>query len=169
MTASRRALVLHPDDTFLEATRGYLQGNGWECRTCSVLADALALAPHFSPDVLVLAAPLPGLNGSAALEALRGLPTTWATPALILARRGDDEEIERLRTAGATRVLSAPLQAADLPSVLTEFLEEARRSDGDAWQMQLAALHREFLVQLPEKVGRIEVGWRAFIESSTHP
>lgn len=169
MTALRRALVLHPDAAFLETARDCLHSNDWECRTCSVLADALALAPHFAPDVLVLAAPLPGLNGSAALEALRTLPTTWATPALILAGRGDEEEIERLRTAGATRVLSVPLQAADLPSVLSEFLEEARRSDGDAWQMQLAALHREFLLQLPEKVARIEMGWRAFIESSTHP
>jgi diguanylate cyclase (GGDEF)-like protein len=167
MTAPRRILVLHPDAAFLEAAAHCLQSTGWECHTCNTASAALAIAPHFSPDVLVLGVPLPGLSGSAALTGLRALPATWATPALILARQGDEEEMERLRSAGATRVFGAPLQPADLPSLLSEFLEEAQRSEGDAWQMQLAALHREFLSQLPEKVARIETGWRAFIESST--
>ena len=169
MTVSRRALVLHSDAAFLKSARECLQADGWECSTCDTLGEALALAPQFSPDVLVMLAPLPGLRGSAALAALRALPATWATPALILVRRDDEDEIERLRSAGATRVWAVPLEAADLPALLAEFLAEARRSEGDAWQIQLAALHREFLLQLPHKVARIEIGWRAFVESSTRP
>lgn len=158
----RRVLLLHPDADFRETASLCLQAGEWECKTCRTPGEAVSAVPGFAPDVLVLGVPWEGLDGAAALAALRSSPAAWATPALIVASSSNEREVARLRAAGATRVLSSPLAPTSLPDVLREFLDEARRSAVDPWQAQLAALHRDFVAQLPAKVARIEADWLAW-------
>jgi len=91
---------------------------GLSVEVCASGPEAIAKAPRFSPQIVLLDAMMPGMDGPATLRALRGLPQTAATPIVFMTARVQPHEIEEYRRAGAYDVILKPFEAAQLPDLL---------------------------------------------------
>ena len=72
-------------------------------------AEALALAPSWRPDVLVLDAHLPDIDGHCLLAHLRAVPALASTPAFMYSADSGAEAVERARRAGFAGHWSKPI------------------------------------------------------------
>ena len=87
---------------------------GFEVRVCSSGAEALAAAPEFAPDLLLLDVMMPGLDGPATLQALRGLDGTAATPAIFMTAKVHPPPFAEYLALGAIGVIAKPFDAMAL-------------------------------------------------------
>jgi two-component system CheB/CheR fusion protein len=83
--------------------------------------QALALAPSFLPDVVLLDLGLPGMDGWEAARGLRAVPGLGR--ALLLAVSGYGADVDRARSdqAGFAAHLLKPLDPAELRALLASF------------------------------------------------
>ena len=81
---------------------------GFEVCVCGSGAQALAAAPAFAPDLLLLDVMMPGMDGPATLAALRQLPGTAATPAVFLTAKVELPMIDHYLSLGAIDVIAKP-------------------------------------------------------------
>ena len=88
---------------------------GFEVRACESGADAIAAAPAFAPDLLLLDVMMPGMNGPTALMALRGLPGLADVPAIFMTAKIMPAEVAELKAAGALEVIPKPFDPMTLP------------------------------------------------------
>jgi len=65
---------------------------GFTVLICESGATALAVAPEFAPDLLLLDVMMPGMDGPATLAALRLLPATAGTPAVFMTTKAQARE-----------------------------------------------------------------------------
>jgi signal transduction histidine kinase/CheY-like chemotaxis protein len=75
-------------------------------------AEALALAPGWQPQVLVLDAHLPDMNGYELLAHLRDLPALARTPAYMCSADAQDDDLQRARAAGFAGYWTKPIDIA---------------------------------------------------------
>lgn len=81
-------------------------------------ADAIALARTFKPDLIVLDAVMPGMDGPATLAALRKEPITRTTPVIFLTADSDPAAPERYAALGALGMLAKPFDVLKLPELV---------------------------------------------------
>lgn len=87
----------------------------------------LALAWENRPDLILMDINLPGMDGYAALAALRADPRTCNAPVVALTSSATVADIERGRTAGFSRYLTKPCDIR----YLLEVIEQLTRSPAD--------------------------------------
>ena len=88
---------------------------GFEVKACASGAEALAAAPGFAPDLLLLDVMMPGMNGPSVLKALRDLPALAGVPAIFMTAKIMPSEIAELKAAGALEVVPKPFDPMTLP------------------------------------------------------
>jgi CheY-like chemotaxis protein len=117
--ALTRVLVVE-DDPDIQAVVTFALGQvgGLQVEACASGPEAIARAVDFRPEIVLLDAMLPGMDGTATLRALRGLPETASTPVVFMTARAQPHELEAYRRAGACDVLVKPFDARRLPSLL---------------------------------------------------
>lgn len=86
-------------------------------------AEAVARALEEKPDVILLDVMMPGLDGPAALAALRTEPATAGIPVVFLTAKAMRSEVERLKALGARGVLTKPFDPMTLSGDLRAVLE----------------------------------------------
>lgn len=91
---------------------------GWEVAVAASGADAIALARTFKPDLIVLDAVMPGMDGPATLAALRKEPITRTTPVIFLTADSDPAAPERYAALGALGMLAKPFDVLKLPELV---------------------------------------------------
>ncbi|BBK29822.1 response regulator receiver domain-containing protein [Stella humosa] len=89
---------------------------GFSVNDCESGADALAAAPAFAPQLLLLDVMMPGMDGPTTLAGLRALPITAETPAVFMTAKVQPHEVQRYRDLGAIDVISKPFD----PMVLSD-------------------------------------------------
>lgn len=113
-TASKRSkpLVLHIDDSQTVAlmAQAMLEELGLDCLHSPEGLEGLALARRELPDLILLDAMMPGLDGFETCRRLKSDPATKAIPVLMLTGTDDPRDAERIRAAGADGSLIKPLQ-----------------------------------------------------------
>lgn len=87
-------------------------------------AEALSRVGRIHPDVLVLDAHLPDMDGYQLLVALRGLPGLADTPAFMCSADAKPEDLERARRAGFIGYWTKPV---DIVAILAD-LDRLRRA-----------------------------------------
>jgi two-component system, OmpR family, response regulator len=121
MTSQELKRVLHVEDDLdiLTVTRLSLEKlGGLTLRQCTRGSEALAAAPEFRPDLILLDVMMPDMDGPATLEALRALPATAATPVVFMTAKAQPEERESLLRLGALGVIVKPFDPMTLPQEL---------------------------------------------------
>ena len=81
-----------------------------ECRAveCTAKAIEIVAAADWLPDLILLDVMMPIMDGPTALEKLRDLPGSAATPVVFMTARAQSFEKERLLKLGAVAVISKP-------------------------------------------------------------
>jgi len=122
-----RILLVDADPAYLMVNRQGLEQEGYEVLTATDGGSALELAKSSAPDLIVLAMVLPGMDGLAALEALRAQEWTRATPVIVLSSNVERRLVERCRNLGAVDYLSKQSKTTD-PATLSDAVAAWLRS-----------------------------------------
>ena len=115
-----KKILMVEDDLDIQAIAGLALETlgGFEVLACSRGADALARAPAFAPDLIVLDVMMPGMDGPTTYAALRRLPATAATPVVFMTARAQRHEVAAYLDLGAADVIRKPFDPMRLPERL---------------------------------------------------
>ena len=101
-TSATRVLLVDDDEVNLLLTAIALRERGFEVIEVSNGAEALERLDAVAPDMIVLDALMPGMDGFETCQALRARSGYAQLPVLMLTGLDDDASIERAYRAGAT-------------------------------------------------------------------
>jgi CheY-like chemotaxis protein len=99
---------------------------GYEVLACAGGCAALAQAPDFRPDLVLLDVMMPDMTGPETLAALRQLPEMRGVPVVFITAKALPEEIEKLLDYGATGVIVKPFDPVSLPADIRLYWEHGR-------------------------------------------
>ncbi|WP_341893476.1 response regulator, partial [Variovorax sp. YR752] len=91
---------------------------GIELQVAEDGAEALQLARHWAPQVLVLDANLPDMHGHELLGRLRELPGLATTPAFMCSADAMPEDLERARASGFIGYWTKPIELPKVSAAL---------------------------------------------------
>jgi len=121
-----QVLLVDDDEVNLLLTAIALRERGFEITEAATGDRALAMLAERTPDVIVLDAMMPGLDGFDTCRALRKLPGCENVPVLMLTGLDDDASIARAYEAGATDFFVKAAQWSLLAGRLRYLLRSAR-------------------------------------------
>jgi CheY-like chemotaxis protein len=111
----QKILLVEDDDDIRTILRVALEKiGGFQVRACASGTEALAAAPEFAPQLVLLDVMMPGMDGPTVLSNLRARPDTAAVPVIFLTARAVPADIARLRALGAIEVLTKPFDPMTL-------------------------------------------------------
>lgn len=121
-----KVLLVDDDEVNLLLTSIALRERGFAITEASSGEKALRMLADWSPDVIVLDAIMPGMDGFTTCRELRALPGFHATPVLMLTGLDDDASITRAYEAGATDFFVKSTQWSLLSGRLRYLLRSSR-------------------------------------------
>ncbi len=101
-----------------------LEFAGFEVVSASNGVEAVELAAHEHPDLILMDVRMPLMTGYQACEALRQIPETRNTPVIFLSAKGQESEIQEGLGAGAVKYILKPFAPDDLTIQVKQVLEE---------------------------------------------
>lgn len=110
----RRILVADDDRPTLEAVKLRLEAAGFEVRQAEDGYQAVALARHEPPDLVVLDVGMPAGDGFSVHERLRLIPELASVPIIYMTGASPDEVDRRAMRDGARAVLHKPFRGIEL-------------------------------------------------------
>ncbi|MFI7588483.1 response regulator transcription factor [Spongisporangium articulatum] len=117
-------LVVDDDPTVSEVVRGYLERAGFDVRHAEDGNQALELADHEAPDLVVLDVMLPGLDG---IEVCRRLRSRGDVPIVMLTALGSEVDRVLGLEVGADDYLTKPFSPRELVLRVQSVLRRAGR------------------------------------------
>ena len=121
-----KVLLVDDDEVTLMLTAVALRERGFEISEASSGEQALARLDDWTPDTIVLDAVMPGLDGFATCQALRGLAGFENMPVLMLTGLDDEVSITRAYQVGATDFFVKSTQWSLLAGRLRYLLRSSR-------------------------------------------
>ncbi len=137
----------------LEAVGGFI------VKVCGSGADALVIAPGFAPDLILLDVMMPGMNGLMALQALRELPATAATPVMFITAKVQPQEIARYRELGALDVIPKPFDPMTLAATISAAWERRQGKPAAVEHERFEDLRARYTARLQEKIAQVDAIW----------
>jgi two-component system OmpR family response regulator len=111
MKALKKIMLVEDEPDIQLVTRLTLEHVGnYEVLICASGAEALQSVAAYAPDLILLDNMMPGMDGIATMEALRGLPDVAATPMVFLTASTQDEVRQDLLRRGALDVIFKPFE-----------------------------------------------------------
>ena len=123
MSASSRILIAD-DEPHIVTSLEFLM-RGYEVRVARDGEEALRLAEHFRPDVLLLDVAMPLCDGFEVCRRIRANPATCGVRILMLTAHGRDAQRERGFNLGADAYMTKPFSNRDLLAKVRDLLAEA--------------------------------------------
>ncbi|MEM5473835.1 response regulator [Hoeflea sp. AS60] len=84
-------------------------------KSCSSGPEALETLQNWLPDLILLDAMMPGIDGPETMVRLRQNPVNATIPVVFITARSQPEDIERFIALGALGVISKPFDPMTLP------------------------------------------------------
>ena len=104
---------------------------GYQVCLCAEGRAALAQAPHFKPDLVLLDVMMPGLSGPETLAGLRKQAGMAGVPVIFMTAKAMPDEVEELLQYGATGVIVKPFDPVTLPQDIRIYWEHGRGISAD--------------------------------------
>ena len=86
--------------------------------TCTSGFEALIIVGQLRPDLILMDAAMPRMDGVQTLECLRAMELGHHTPVVFVAAGLAPAELRRLQAAGATEVIPVPFVPNELPELI---------------------------------------------------
>jgi two-component system response regulator AtoC len=119
-------LVVEDDEGARTALSSFLQANGFQVRSASTGAEALAALAGAPPDAVLLDLVLPEPDGFEILRRIRARDARL--PVIVLSALAHAEDVVRAMKLGASDYLPKPFEPAELDLVLRRALDAQRRA-----------------------------------------
>lgn len=97
---------------------------GFTLKICNDGEQALNVAEHFAPDLLLLDVMMPNLDGPATLAELRKITALASTPVIFMTAKVQSHEVEELINLGAVAVIAKPFDPMTLSNQIREAWEK---------------------------------------------
>jgi two-component system, OmpR family, response regulator len=102
----------------------------WEVLSTGSGSEALVLARQHRPDVILLDARMPGMDGPATLSKLKEDEATREIPVVFMTAQVQRHEVDRYMSLGAIGVISKPFDPVRLPEDVRELVAAHQRRIG---------------------------------------
>ena len=120
---SRRILIVDDEDDIREVAQMSLEMvAGWEVIPARSGDEGVRLAAEHRPDAILLDVMMPGMDGPATAERLRGRPETAAIPVILLTAKVQPADRRRLEALGVAGVLAKPFDPMELANQVSSLL-----------------------------------------------
>ena len=120
-------LIVEDNEKNLKLVRDLLQLNGYRTLEAETARDAIALATEHAPDLILMDIQLPDMDGVAALNWLRGEPSTAALRVVALTAFAMHDDRERFLASGFDGYLTKPIDIRQFPELIRQECELGRR------------------------------------------
>lgn len=121
-----RILVADDDRAMRFALHNVLQKDGYRVEQATNGVQALSLCERQMPDLVLMDARMPRMDGFTACAKIRALPDGAGIPILIITALDDEHSIEQAFSAGATDYIPKPVHFAVLRQRVGRMLEGSR-------------------------------------------
>ena len=121
-----QVLVVDDDRSTRSALRHTLQRDGFRVEEASDGAQALMMLKRFQPDVILMDAVMPVMDGFTACAKIQELPNGRAIPVLMITGLEDNVSVERAFAAGASDYIPKPIHFAVLSQRVRRIIEANR-------------------------------------------
>lgn len=117
--AQRKLLIVDDEEKICHLLAEYFSLKGYEVRAVLRGEEALALAPVFHPDVVVLDLLMPGMDG---VDTMKHLKQLIPSPKIFMLSSADHEEVGKgALTLGADFYICKPVNLHDLEHLVSGF------------------------------------------------
>ncbi|HEU4844668.1 MAG TPA: EAL domain-containing protein, partial [Burkholderiaceae bacterium] len=121
-----QVLVVDDDRSTRSTLRYTLQRDGFRVEEAADGAQALAMLKRFQPDVILMDAVMPVMDGFTACARMQELPGGSAIPVLMITALQDNSSVERAFAAGASDYIPKPIHYAVLSQRVRRIIEGNR-------------------------------------------
>lgn len=120
----KRILFVEDDpDIQVIAQMALQELGGFLVEVCSSGEEAIAKAPAFEPDMILLDVMMPGMDGPDTLKKLRLSPQMTTIPAVFMTAKVQTHEIEQYKAMGVVDVIAKPFDPMTLSSTICHIWE----------------------------------------------
>ncbi len=127
--ALRRVMCIEDDaDIRLVLDFSLRQLGAYELCLCASGEEAMAMAPRFKPELILLDVMMPGLTGPETLQALREQGQVEGVPVVFLTAKAMQGELEALLTHGASGIIVKPFDPVSLPEDIRIYWQHGKAS-----------------------------------------
>lgn len=155
-SAKPRVLVVDDQPANVRLLEAILEPRGYDVRTASSGAEALAAIDADDTDLVLLDIVMPGMDGYAVCRAIRERPATAYLPVVMVTASGDEQKIQALE-AGADDFLTKPINKSELLARVASLARIKRYQDTVKRQSdELSAWNQELKARVAEQVAQIE-------------
>jgi diguanylate cyclase (GGDEF)-like protein len=121
-----QVLVVDDDRSTRSTLRHTLQRDGFRVEEASDGQQALAMLTRFQPDVILMDAMMPVMDGFTACARMQELPNGADIPVLMITALQDNSSVERAFAAGASDYIPKPIHYAVLSQRVRRIIEANR-------------------------------------------
>jgi diguanylate cyclase (GGDEF)-like protein len=121
-----QVLVVDDDRSTRSTLRHTLQRDGFRVEEAADGQQALAMLARFQPDVILMDAMMPVMDGFTACARMRELPNAGDIPVLMITALQDNSSVERAFAAGASDYIPKPIHYAVLSQRVRRIIEANR-------------------------------------------
>ncbi len=121
---AKKILLVDDSSTMLLMEQMILSGGGYQLVTARDGEAAVHAALSHAPDLILLDAILPGMDGFEVCRKLRANERTRETPIILVVPRGEAEHVEKGVESGCSDWVAKPLNGVELLSKMKILLGE---------------------------------------------
>jgi DNA-binding response OmpR family regulator len=121
---AKKVLIADDEPNIVMSLEFLMQTAGYEIRIASDGEEALRALAEFRPDLILLDAMMPKVNGYEVLQAIRQTPGLENIKIVMLTAKGRDVDVEKGLGMGADAYVTKPFATRGLLATVREMLGE---------------------------------------------
>ena len=124
----KTVLVVDDEPTIRALVNAILEDSDVRTLEAADGAEALAMAHHHHPDLVLLDVVMPRMDGYSVCQTMKAESSTAHTPVLLLTALAQDSDRERARRSGADGIVQKPFSATALRATVEGILNGGEKA-----------------------------------------